>query len=184
MKKLLTIIMLCGVVCGYAQNTPRYAASTQTWEIDTQTWSDVIQMPGCNKEDFTNYDDEPDCRSITEDGKTWYYYNWPYVKQNAATLCPSPWRVPSRSDLLTLLDTRRNITMLSVFNWEGGKIQGDYGGRKWIYTLYDADSESTYWSSTKYGVNTAFYLTCTKESGGCGITMHFNEFGRFVRCVK
>jgi hypothetical protein len=36
MKKLLTIVMLFGVMGGYAQNTPNYATSTQTWVFGTQ----------------------------------------------------------------------------------------------------------------------------------------------------
>jgi hypothetical protein len=44
MKKTLTItiIMLCGIVCGYTQNTPLHAASIRTWNFGNLTWSDAI----------------------------------------------------------------------------------------------------------------------------------------------
>jgi hypothetical protein len=68
MKKSLTIIMLCGFISCYAQNTPPYAASAQTWTFGNQTWSDAIHMPGCNKESLIDLYD-PDCCSYTTDGK-------------------------------------------------------------------------------------------------------------------
>jgi hypothetical protein len=69
-EKKITIIMLCGVISGYAQNTPRYAASTTTWKYGEQTWSDAIQVPECDKEDF-EASSTPQCRSYTKDGTTW-----------------------------------------------------------------------------------------------------------------
>jgi hypothetical protein len=95
-KKLLTILMLCWFVYGYAQTTPPHAASTQTWTFGKQTWSDAIQVPECNKADFIESESVPDCRSYTdlESGKTFYYYNWPYVDANKDKLCPGVWRRP------------------------------------------------------------------------------------------
>jgi hypothetical protein len=80
MKTILTILMLCGVCCSYAQDRPPHAASDQTWVFGNQTWSDIIQMPGCNKVTFEISDDSPQCRSRrTILGETRYYYNWKYV---------------------------------------------------------------------------------------------------------
>jgi hypothetical protein len=107
MKKLLTIFMFCGVCCGYAQNTPPYAASTKTWVIKadsiTQIWSDVIQIPACNKANFKVSNVVPQCRSYKVNMNTYYYYNWAYVNANASKLCPSPWRVPIGRDNGALL---------------------------------------------------------------------------------
>ena len=95
MKTIVTIIMLCGVLGGYAQTTPPYAASTKTWTFGEQTWSDAIHIPECNKSSFTERYYETQCRSYTQGANTWYYYNWLYVNKHAARLCHSPWRVPS-----------------------------------------------------------------------------------------
>ncbi|MDR2448581.1 MAG: fibrobacter succinogenes major paralogous domain-containing protein [Prevotellaceae bacterium] len=92
-------------------DTPPHAASEQTWVIESadgtikQTWSDAIQLPECNKTDFDGgeYDaPKADCRSDTHEGNTYYYYNWPYVDAHAADLCPSPWRVPTLDDFISL----------------------------------------------------------------------------------
>jgi hypothetical protein len=113
MKKILTIIMLCGVCCGFAQNTPRYAASTKTWKFGDQIWSDWINIPACDHSAFSDSDTKPYCRSYTKDGNTWYYYNWTYVKRNERALCPSPWKVPSLVDLIIF----RNWRAAHRFDW-------------------------------------------------------------------
>jgi hypothetical protein len=68
MKKLITLIMLCGLVSAYAQNTPPHAASTATWVIGDQTWSDAIHIPACDKKDFKESETAPRCRSYTSAG--------------------------------------------------------------------------------------------------------------------
>jgi hypothetical protein len=87
---------------------PPLAASTKTWKIESpdgkikQTWSDYIAVPACNKTDYDGGDREnprSDCRSYTFDGATFYYYSWQYVKQNQHTLCPDPWRMPTKEDI-------------------------------------------------------------------------------------
>jgi hypothetical protein len=83
-------------------NVPWYAASAKTWKVGNQIWSDVINIPTCDKEPFTNSNTDPQCRSYTVDRVKYYYYNWPYVNANASTLCPSPWRVPSGNDYIAL----------------------------------------------------------------------------------
>jgi hypothetical protein len=84
---------------------PAYAATTQTWRFGTRTWSDMIQIPGCNTP-VVNYIvtfNSQQCASATVDGKVYYFYNKVYIVANATTLCPSPWRVPTREDLDALV---------------------------------------------------------------------------------
>jgi hypothetical protein len=109
-KTLLTILMLCGVMCGYAQKAPPPAASTMTWVIKsygvTQTWSDYINLPTCNKKDYDGgsaYISKADCRN---NPGYYYLYSLPYVKQNADNLCPSPWRIPTKNDLRVVVDSQ------------------------------------------------------------------------------
>jgi hypothetical protein len=83
-------------------NAPQYAASTKTWRVGSQVWSDAIRIPACNKEAFTSSTATTQCRSYTSGTSTWYYYNWVYVDENQNTLCPSPWHVPSREEVVTL----------------------------------------------------------------------------------
>jgi hypothetical protein len=172
--KILTILMLCGVIGGYAQNTPPHAASTQTWTFGTQTWSDAIHIPECNKADFTNSDTEPQCRSYTEEEKTFYYYNWAYVNVNATVMCPSPWRVPSKADFGKRVSTPHKNPSGDVWVY-GGYIQGS--------SVNEVSTSAYYWSSTETGSNYAHSLLCY---GGYvrpqDTTYKTNGFQ--VRCVR
>jgi hypothetical protein len=131
-----------------APNTPLYAASTQTWVMGDQIWSDAIQIPECNKASFYESNDTPQCRSYTE-GKTWYYYNWAYVDQYAATLCPSPWRVPTKSDFESL---KTNPTVSLLFNdWgTGGEVVAS--GPSFVLIF------AGYWSSVSKSDISAYLL--------------------------
>jgi hypothetical protein len=174
MKKLLTIIMLCGAVGGYAQNTLPHAASTHTWTFGEQTWSDAIHIPECNKADFTKSDTEPQCRSYTEEGKVWYYYNWAYVNQNAAALCPSPWRVPSKADFGKLISKSNGNTLIN--DWV-------YGGYANGSSMNEMSTSAYYWSSTETDSSCAhsvlYYGSYVRPQD---TTYKTNGFQ--VRCVK
>jgi hypothetical protein len=162
-------------VSGYAQDTPPYAASTHTWVFGEQTWSDVIHMPRCNKEDFTNSYTSLQCRSYTEGGNTWYYYNWAYVDANKDALCPSPWRVPSRSDMDALMSATNYSTLIGVWG---------YGGYALDNFISDENSYTYYWSSTKgsRNINFAYYLFYCNDS--LLVLVYDKRLGYQVRCVK
>lgn len=103
----LVSLLVAAAVCAcskdmYTQDSdspPPYAASAKTWVFGEQVWSDAIRLPECNKEDFDDSYDQPQCRSYSEGANTWFYYNWPFVNQRAYALCPTPWRVPTADDL-------------------------------------------------------------------------------------
>ncbi|MDR3132853.1 MAG: fibrobacter succinogenes major paralogous domain-containing protein [Prevotellaceae bacterium] len=172
MKKILTILMLCGFVYGYAQNTPPHAASTKTWTFGEQTWSDAIHIPECNKEEFTKSTIDPQCRSYTKDGKTWYYYNWAYVQKNQSKMCPPPWRVPTKSDSETLASNTTLSALSSVWGY-GGYADGS--------SIVNENLYADYWSSTENG-SSAYYLGY--YSGGL-LVYSFDKYNGFqVRCVR
>jgi hypothetical protein len=175
MKKIFTIIMLCGVVCGYAQNTPSNAASTIIWVIGEQSWSNAIRMPECHKETFEE-DHAPQCRSYTEEGKTWYYYNWAYVDKYKAKMCPSPWRVPTKADMETLESNSNGNALFDAWG---------YGGYAFGSSMYDVNSyDAYYWSSTEYDRGFAYNLYFS-TSGGVGPQKLSTKLtGLQVRCVK
>jgi hypothetical protein len=178
MKKHLFLMMIAAVaiaVSGYAQTTPRYAASTKTWTFGSQTWSDAIRIPACNKTSFTESNTEPHCRSYTEGTHTWYYYNWPYVNQNASALCPSPWRVLSRSDFSTLVNNTNSSTLISEWG---------YGGYAYSTSVTNTGSEARYWSSTETD-NSYAYGLYFKSSGAVDPQYNHSKYRGFqVRCVK
>jgi uncharacterized protein (TIGR02145 family) len=154
--------------------TPPLAASTQTWTFGDQTWSDAIHCPECNKETFEDSYTDPQCRSYTESGKTWYYYNWAYVDANKATMCPSPWRVPTSEDFETLASSTDYSTLISEWGY-GGLADGS--------SMYIVDTHARYWSSSVGGGNYPYSLNCW--GGEMDVASVYNKsFGLQVRCVK
>jgi hypothetical protein len=174
MKKVLAILMLCGVIAGYAQNTPPFAASTKTWVFGDQTWSDAVQIPECNKETFGLNDTEPQCRSYTTYGKTWYYYNLAYVNKHQDKMCPSPWRVPSRVDfeLLTKVTTSPASTAgwdlaghavgqnEIAFDWEWGCVLSATRGYAFSYHGTLEQPDEVY--RLDAGIDCGFQVRCVK----------------------
>jgi hypothetical protein len=186
MKKHLFLMMMAAAAIAFAgcsddddsAQTPPLAATTQIWTFGDQTWSDAIQMPDCNKETFEESYTAPQGRSYTYGGKTFYYYNWPYVNINKSKMCPSPWRVPTYEDFKTL---RSNITPSALVNaWGfGGMVIMDSD-----HPMLAVNLAADYWSSTEnsnetdnaYGFSSSnssmFYLDADKV------------LGMQVRCVK
>jgi uncharacterized protein (TIGR02145 family) len=206
-KNLILMIIIAATMFAayskdvYSQNTdmPPYAASTKTWVIESadgtikQTWSDAIQIPECNKVDFDggNWDaPEADCRSYTREGNSFYYYSWPYVRANAANLCPSSWRVPTQQDFIDLdiAFGGSGIARSDDTSWIRANYinawGGDYGGLACGDTVSQARANGYFWSST---VNSSYphlvYSLCY-QPGLLGVLNDVKCFGFKVRCVK
>jgi hypothetical protein len=143
--------------------TPPYAASTMTWTFGDQTWSDAIHCPECNKESFADSDTDPQCRSYTADGNTWYYYNRPYVALNAETLCPAPWHIPTNDEYLSLLSGAKDAAAYAGWRSGGYIIWNE------VYWYMDAG----YWS-----------LPAADDAAPSLINDFYAGYGFMVRCVK
>jgi hypothetical protein len=176
MKKILFISMIIAAAAitfagckkedddDESAKTPLHAASTRTWAFAGLTWSDAIQMPDCNDETFENSETSPQGRSYTSGGKTYYYYNWAYVNANKAKMCPSPWRVPTSSDMDALLEGDAN---------DHANAWG-FGGYAYGSSVYLVEKHAYHWNSTGgyhwYGYGDMIDLTLSH--------------GLQVRCVK
>jgi hypothetical protein len=153
---------------------PPYAASTMTWTFGNQTWSDAIHYPECNKGTFQDSYSDPQCRSYTEEGKTWYYYNWVYVDANKETMCPAPWRMPSKSDFNTLVSVTNYATLISAWGYGGRCISSG--------ALDGQDMFADYWSSQQNDGSNAYNLYYYSSNLGVNATAKY--YGFQVRCVK
>jgi hypothetical protein len=129
---------------------PPDAASTRTWIIGNQTWSDHINVPACFKSSYNGGTaDAPraDCRN---DPDYSYLYSWQYVHDHASTLCPAPWRVPTREDFMAVVDVLGSNFTTSQYGWSLGGYCGIAG------TIYSNDSRGYYWSSTEYSATVGY----------------------------
>jgi hypothetical protein len=152
---------------------PPYAASAQTWSFGGLTWSDVIQVPECDKTTMIVSVTTPDCRSHTEGGRTFYYYNWRYVYEHKLDMCAEPWRVPGYYEgPLAIGDAPSSI----VPEWA-------LGGQAYGTTISNVGVLGAYWP---------IGICCQNENlayglwiSGVRLTDYLNSAdGLQVRCVK
>jgi uncharacterized protein (TIGR02145 family) len=169
--------------------TPPDAASTKTWTVGTQTWSDVINIPvGCNKSNYSPTITKADCRN---NGSYGYLYSWVYVKNNASTLCPEPWHVPTAADFCTLDKNLNNSA--SCDQGRSGVYGGAYTGTIWggqyvgycegNGTLKMQGSTANYWSATGVDDYNAITLYYDKDLV-YPQNVRSKNYGFPVRCVK
>jgi hypothetical protein len=160
-----------------ATDAPANAVSDTVWVFGNQTWSDAIHILECNKSTFEESFTNPQCRSYTYEGNTYYYYNWPYVNTYANELCPSPWHVPTRTDF----DKLENITHTNMVRLQ--HLWG-FGGLALRISLLNTADDAFYWSFTELTAEIAYAFHY--PTGG-GIPVEYNHFkllGYQVRCVK
>jgi hypothetical protein len=161
---------------------PPYAASNKIWVFSAQTWSDLIQIPECNKDNFPSSTTEPQCRSFSSSTATLYLYNWPFVNQRYAYLCPSPWRAPSHQDMEVLYVTTDVHAMMDA--WVTPVC---YGGLTQETRPYWAPSGCDHvWSTTLASQGGGMFLSISEFHGlyAWGNYERGNAEGYTVRCVK
>jgi hypothetical protein len=154
---------------------PNTANSTKTWTIGGLTWSDRVVVSACNKTSFTNSSTDPQCRSYTVSGELLYYYNWPYVNTNKSTMCPSPWRVPTKEDFDALVSATNYTTLINAWAY-GGCASGS--------TMSNTDTIAYYWSSTENSSNANHAYHLDYNSGVLIVNDNSRSNGFQVRCVK
>jgi hypothetical protein len=173
---------------------PQYAASAKTWTVGNQMWSDVINIPECDHDAYTNSGTVPYCRSYTVNGRKWYYYNRAYVDANLDTLCPSPWRLPTAEDFLALdillggpgelhYPTQAWIDATYVGIWGGVRGAGRAGGYYAENVIGQQGSVDFWWSDT-LGRPGYRYILFISVNEGCLVRLIEPESGLRVRCVR
>lgn len=183
---------------GNPTGVPTYAISTQVWEIEStdqtikQKWSDYIEYDGSDRaSDGTLSTFDGEYRNAAP-GYRGYLYSWHYVTDHANKLCPSPWRVPTKDDLVNLDKalggTGENVTHVPdhLANYVN-KWKVSYGGHvKADGTLQYQGSYHYIWTSTSFNDEKAYYQLLTNEgnvSPQANSSSTGKAGGRPVRCV-
>jgi uncharacterized protein (TIGR02145 family) len=172
---------------------PPYAATTQMWSLGV-VWSDVINHTAlCNKETFNGgTDDAPvaDCRKNVE-GTKGYYYSWPFVNEHADELCPSPWRVPTSSDLaalaqsfgvidseFNLLPTDRDDALRAINSW-GAELAGRFPNSEPL-----GEGSANYWSSEVFALSALSIHVVLRDAETVYGNYSEQRWGYNLRCVR
>jgi len=172
-------------------------ATDSIWTISgagiTQIWSDAVTMSNCgNSFSGGSVDDfNADCR--TNPNHKGDLFSWCAVVRFQDSLCPAPWRVPSRQDFIDLDialggtgNARTNDLQFINDNYINPYVWGGhYGGYTWSSAIREQGVSGHYWSST-HGMWTGVYLIFTTNHGG-GINPReviFKDMGKTLRCVR
>jgi uncharacterized protein (TIGR02145 family) len=184
------------VVCDYEL----CAVSAQTWVIDKQTWSAPLMkaQAGCTDVTDLGTTNPPTSALYRSSGLysgSGYLYNWKCVNENSDaanpnSLCPSPWRVPTRSDFVTLdkaLGGPGYNRIGESTDWVSLKYVGAwgsiYGGGASDNHFSFSDTHAFYWA---FGGNSAGGDNMVHTSTGVVYTEDNRpaRYGFQVRCVK
>ena len=155
---------------------PSGAASGLVWKFGSQTWSDLIQLPACDGQ-FTPNVTTAAGGTFTHNETKRFVYNWYYVNENAGTLCPEGWRVPTKADADALVSAAGQASFLTDRWGYGGQL--NYAGDKDM-----ADVALLYWTSTENNDNEAWDLTAVPEWTMFLTNSNPKYLGKQVRCVR
>jgi uncharacterized protein (TIGR02145 family) len=180
-----------------AFSAPQYAMTDEIWTVGEgetlQLWSDEINIPECNKTDFTGggTPQEPlsDCRDNFGMEEYGFLYTAEYVVRNADKLCPEGWRVPSLEDFAQL-DKNLGGNGTSSQDADGearynnSKWGGTFGGAALAeYPTINPDVEARAYYRGLPPVYMA-ELLLMYSNYGVWIDQNMYELGCQVRCVK
>ena len=142
----------------------------------------------CNKANFNggvNQNSNADCR--TNPGFSGHLFSWCAVARFADTLCPYPWRVPSRQDFIDL-DIALGGTgvwiqnaphFYNYFNTWGGVLGQGWGGNL-------AANSGNYWSSDQCNADLGYSLSITSQHNFVNpqTNRYSKRYGLSLRCVR
>ncbi len=180
------------------KGAPTYAIGTETWIIESsdgtikQKWSDYIEYDEKNKAangTLSTYNS--DYREAAP-GYRGYLYCWHYMMDHKDELCPAPWRIPTKEDLINLdkalggtgENILYNLDHLATYKnkWKvsfGGHVKADG-------TLQYQGNYHYIWTSTSFNDEKAFYQLITDKgniSPQANTSGTGKNGGRPVRCV-
>lgn len=182
MKKVFTSIvfsLLCfGLLSAQSFTDSRDGKVYKTVKIGNQAWMAENLKYNSNSGSWCYNNKGINCSRY---GKL---YDW----QTAQNVCPSGWRLPSKSDFEKLLtsvggssagaDTKllnnSNIgfmTQLGGFHYENGGFDGIKSCGRW-------------WSSSEDGTGVSWNLSYNSYHETAGMMQMFNVMGYSVRCIK
>ncbi|MCL2683143.1 MAG: fibrobacter succinogenes major paralogous domain-containing protein [Bacteroidales bacterium] len=134
--------------------------SNKTWTITlpngSQTWSDAVQASNCSKKTTFNGGDSlyyhVDCRSNPRQKGD--LFSWLAVSRFKDSLCPAPWRVPTKDDFILLDLALGGIGSFSPETSHRSKYLNRWGGTYGgfcdsIGALHGQKSFACYWSQSE-----------------------------------
>ncbi len=182
-------------VVSFVSETTRTITGTIDGKSVTQVWSAPVTATSCNKNAFnggssSNYN--VDCRKNTTPSYG-DLFSWCAVVKYASTLCPEPWRVPTKEDFINLDKimggtgaNREGVSseLPTYFATGSNQWGGAFSGYANASLLYGQGSDAHYWSQPEFDADYAYNLRLDL-SGIIYPQNYTNKYLGFpLRCVK
>ncbi len=163
----------------------------------TQVWSDAVTATGCQKTTYNGGSSgayRQDCRKNSSSSYG-DLFSWCAVVKYASTLCPAPWRVPTKDDFINLdkamggTGVNRDGVSSELPKYVGiGSNQwgGAYGGNtNPAGSTVALGSYAQYWSQTEAITDAGYNLRLMPSSGYISPqSNHHKYYGFTLRCVR
>ncbi|MDR0438385.1 MAG: fibrobacter succinogenes major paralogous domain-containing protein [Bacteroidales bacterium] len=203
-------------VADYNNDTPGWGesfgtvsfASNKTWTIPlpngSQTWSDAVQASNCRKKTTFNGGDSlfyhVDCRSNPRQKGD--LFSWLAVAKFKDSLCPAPWRVPTKEDFIVLDLALGGTGSFSPETSHRSKYLNRWGGAfgGWcdsVGLLEGQKSFACYWSQSEDNVEDFGFSLVFSSVGAYFYTRYYfsvsfidpqfklpKNLGFTLRCIK
>jgi hypothetical protein len=158
-------------------SVPPYSGST--WSCGSQIWSGALRNPaGCSQQTSLSTSSPPPAQYYDRGSTYGYYYNWTCVSSSTATLCPSPWRVPTKSDFDAL------VTCAGGNNSAGGQTMIGAWGTTGLVSGSDAVNISIGYIAGAPTQTSSEWITLGYSIHGVQTTQVAPFYGVQVRCVR
>jgi uncharacterized protein (TIGR02145 family) len=175
-------------------------ASNQEWTIIgtganshiAQIWSDAVTATNCDKPCYNGGSDpnfNVDCRS--NPGQKGDLFSWCAVNRHAATLCPAPWRVPSRQDFINsdramggTGSTRHNLTFVTNNYVNPAVWGGTFAGWASSGSLRDVGTFGNYWAVNHENTISGYYFSFNSLGNIDPLVIGTKTLGFSLRCVR
>jgi len=187
---------------GFANATMSTITGTGANSHIHQLWSAPVTASNCNKTSFSSAAGRNDCRSgySTACG---HLFSWCLAAQYAATLCPSPWRVPTTEDIVALdlaiggTGASRDRDQAAITKYFSSSVWGGLACAWWhdggtalrpFYTTSTriwvvSNAGVTTFSLGAMGSDPSPYYRVSITGASSGVTADYS-YGLYLRCVR
>ncbi len=169
--------------------------SATTYTIGSQTWSAPVTASGCGTVSAFNGGSSGNFKMVCSKNSNASYgdlFSWCLVIKHANTLCPAPWRVPTRQDFIDLDksfggtgENRNASSYVSFINTNYiGKWGGAYGGYADAGSLVLQSSRVYCWSQMESSADGGYSLHLNSSGSIYPQSNNSKYVGFTLRCVR
>ncbi len=168
-------------------------ATDKTWTVGSQVWSDAVISTDCDKTEFRGGSgSSPNVDCCSNPSYSGDLFSWCVVVKYANTLCPAPWRVPTKDDFIALDkalggtgdNDQNNVALTNSYINTWG---GTYSGYVRTGGLDRQGTNAFYWTQTEVSAALGYSLDMFANgyvNPQSNFSLNSKYRGYALRCVR